>query len=393
MNFKICILIVLVSIVYSCRESRKSYEINAKIPGMYDGLVVELRNAEDGYNTLITSDTVKNESFRLSGTVKEPIAVNLVITNKNLIPENASYELKHETSSSMWLENVKMQYKAKHFDSIPLSYVYMSSPLYRESNVTIEGGEGQRRFADFRNKLRPYEIDRSEKSLSYYNCNDNKVKDKRYKDLYNAHKNLLSAYKSFIIQDRSSIALFIAEKFLDVEYSFSKKDLLEWNDIARSIKGDTARVNRFVNKLDKMVMYTTGTKYTDVEALDIEGERSCLSDYLKGDKFIFIDVWASWCLPCKAAIPLIKELYADYSDKVQFLSISVDKKEKDWCEALNEEQMQWPQLLRGKTTLQQLEKGYYLSGVPRFILIDKTGIIRYVGNNPKELKIIFEENI
>jgi len=360
---------------------------------MYNGLVVELRNAEDGSNTLISSDTVKNESFQLKGNVQEPVVVKLVITNKNLIPENASYELKHETSSSMWLDNVKMQYKAAHFDSIPLSYVYMSSPLYRESNVSIEGGDGQRRFTKLRDNLRPYEINFSEKSLLYYNCNNKNEMKERYNDLYNAHHDLLKAYKSFVVQDRSSIALFVAEKFLDVEYSFSKDDLSVWRDIAKSIKCDTVRVNRFLRKLDKMGTYTTGTKYTDVEALNIDGELSFLSDYLKGDKFLFIDVWASWCLPCKAAIPSVKELYANYSDKVQFVSISIDKKENEWREALKEEQMQWPQLLRGKTTLKQLEKGYYLSGVPRFILIDKNGIIRYVGGDPKELNIIFEENI
>ena len=50
-------------------------------------------------------------------------------------------------------------------------------------------------------------------------------------------------------------------------------------------------------------------------------------DALKG-KVVFINYWATWCPPCRAEMPMIKSLYDDYKDKVVFLFITSDDKEK-----------------------------------------------------------------
>ena len=394
-RFSILILAIVILSLNACKDSKKEFEITAKIPGMYNGLIVELINDEDGSGTLMAIDTVENESFVLRGSVQEPVAAKLVITNRALIPEDASYEKQFETTTSLWVENVKMQYKAAHLDSIPLSYVYLSSPLYKEANVTVDGGKGEEMFTVFRNQLRPYEIDYSEKSMRYYLWNENSdvSKENLYNDLHNSHQTLLAAYKSFIKQNGGSVSLFIMSKFLDAEYSFSKEDLAIWRKVAGAVEGDSIRVSEIKKKLDKMAPYTTGTPFQDIDVLTGKGEKLRLSNFREEEKFLFVDVWASWCMPCRAAIPSVKRLYSNYNSKVEFVSLSIDKDEKQWRKALEKENMEWPQLLRDTATMDQLEKAYHLMSVPTFILVDKSGTIRHVGHDPESLDIIFSKII
>jgi len=90
-------------------------------------------------------------------------------------------------------------------------------------------------------------------------------------------------------------------------------------------------------------------------------------------KVLLIDFWASWCGPCRAEIPNLKEAYAMYKDKgVEFLSVSVDKSTEEWQKAMTQEQMPWPQILAPQSGKEIMEL-YQFSGIPFIVLIDKDG--------------------
>ena len=92
-------------------------------------------------------------------------------------------------------------------------------------------------------------------------------------------------------------------------------------------------------------------------------------------KFLVIDFWASWCGPCRNEIPVVKKAYDKYHAKgVEFLSVSIDKNDKKWREAMEEEKMPWAQVLApeaGKGVM----KSYQFSGIPFIILLDQEGKI------------------
>ena len=108
---------------------------------------------------------------------------------------------------------------------------------------------------------------------------------------------------------------------------------------------------------------------------DINGKNVSLSD-LKG-KPIYIDIWATWCGPCKAEIPSLKKLEEEYGDKIEFVSISVDEPDhKDkWKDFVAKEDLKGYQLTTGEGWKSQFVRELGVNGIPRFVLIDKQGNI------------------
>ena len=120
----------------------------------------------------------------------------------------------------------------------------------------------------------------------------------------------------------------------------------------------------------------TGTPAPDI-TLDLpDGKQVQLKDICKG-KFTYIDVWATWCGPCKMEIPHMAKLVERFkgNDKVQFISISVDENVEAWKKMIAADKPQWAQYnIHGKTN-QQFSADWGITGIPRFIMIDKNGNI------------------
>jgi thiol-disulfide isomerase/thioredoxin len=115
--------------------------------------------------------------------------------------------------------------------------------------------------------------------------------------------------------------------------------------------------------------------------INYKGGKTSL-DALKG-KYVYIDIWATWCNPCIAEIPALKSLEKKYHNKnIRFVSISIDDKSTagSWDKAL----AKWKKMVKDKNlTGTQLYAGediefmkeYLVTGIPRFILIDPKGNI------------------
>lgn len=105
-----------------------------------------------------------------------------------------------------------------------------------------------------------------------------------------------------------------------------------------------------------------------------KGGTSSLSDF-KG-KYVYIDVWATWCGPCLAEIPHLKKVEAAYHDKnIVFVSISIDAKKdhQKWKEMVTQKQLGGEQLFADNDWNSKFVTDYAIQGIPRFILIDPNG--------------------
>ncbi|MCQ0110557.1 TlpA disulfide reductase family protein [Zhouia amylolytica] len=109
---------------------------------------------------------------------------------------------------------------------------------------------------------------------------------------------------------------------------------------------------------------------------DIEGNPVSFSDF-RG-KYVYIDVWATWCGPCKKEIPFLKEIEHDYKDKdIVFMSISVDaiKDKQKWKDFVKNESLGGVQLMADKAFKSGIAQNYEINAIPRFLLFDKEGKI------------------
>ena len=116
---------------------------------------------------------------------------------------------------------------------------------------------------------------------------------------------------------------------------------------------------------------------------NFDGGTTSLSD-LNG-KYVYIDVWATWCGPCKREIPSLKEVEAKYHDKnIEFVSISVDdarrsgtdeKAHEAWKTMVADKELGGVQLFSDKAWKSDFIQAYKINGIPRFILINPEGNI------------------
>ena len=129
-----------------------------------------------------------------------------------------------------------------------------------------------------------------------------------------------------------------------------------------------------------------GKPAPDLRGVSQNGEVITLKD-LKG-KVVFIDIWATWCAPCIETLPHVLELenlFINNKDVV-FLFLSNDSEEKKWKEYLTEHPEFKGIQLRSREEDRPFEELWKVSGIPRYILVDKQGNIidAFARNNSYE---------
>lgn len=105
---------------------------------------------------------------------------------------------------------------------------------------------------------------------------------------------------------------------------------------------------------------------------DKDGNNVALSDFI--GSVVYVDVWATWCGPCRAEMPFLHDLEAEYSDKnVTFIGVSVDeeKNRQVWLDMMEEKDMKGVQIFADGWS--QITKDYAINGIPRFMLFDTEG--------------------
>lgn len=139
---------------------------------------------------------------------------------------------------------------------------------------------------------------------------------------------------------------------------------------------DNPVVKRYASKVESIKKTRAGLPAIDFEFTATDGSKAKLSD-LYG-KVLYIDVWATWCGPCRKEIPYVEKHVEHYkdNDRVRFVSISVDDDREAWLELLAKDKPQWTQFNADPEQNSVMSKAYGISGIPRFIIVNADGTIR-----------------
>ncbi|MGV6844731.1 MAG: TlpA family protein disulfide reductase [Lutibacter sp.] len=187
--------------------------------------------------------------------------------------------------------------------------------------------------------------------------------------------------KSYFVLDESEFENQIKsakEKLEAIKTNYNNVDSLVWQMDQRNDKMYlnylTSNYKERHSAAVKLAKGKVSPQFNNYE--NYKGGTTSLSD-LKG-KYVYIDVWATWCGPCKREIPFLKKLEKDFEGKnVQFVSISIDdpKNHEVWKKMVADKQMSGIQLFAGNNFNADFVKEYDINSIPRFIIIDPNGNI------------------
>jgi thiol-disulfide isomerase/thioredoxin len=199
------------------------------------------------------------------------------------------------------------------------------------------------------------------------------VKRLGYQTLDSARTSVLS-----YIDERKALAYakmhLIAERIGEMPLEVAKPSYKKFLDNFSDYPEYTSFLQNFYNQIERV---SPGQPAISFSIPNQKGEIVKMEDF-KG-KYVLLDFWASWCIPCLDEFPHMKDLYNNYSrDNFEIAAISIEKDSLRWRQTINRFENPWPQLYAGEGFQQETFQKYRGGGIPFYILVGPQGkIIRY----------------
>lgn len=322
-------LLLFASVVYS---QSSSFQIDGKVNPKFDGALVTLFTFTGDYIRSVDSAYVENGHFSFEG--PEYLYEKSLISMGNY-PDSI-------LAAELFLEKGPIEVELKQKSVIRSLYIadYLK---YRDSCSII-----RRTFSD------------QGKTQAFY--------DEGW-ERYFAYK---FQFKKKYIHNGIGRLLFLDEAhYRDDPYFYRLYELLSDRDKGRCDVKDAyeSRKKKDVQKRN------VGKPFLDFLLIDSVGKEKRISDYVGKPTLLYLDFWASWCGPCLAQMPNIKDLYQKYKDDgFEVLGISLDVTKKSWLNAIKKKETYWPELYVGsQARVEELRKLYQITGIPLGVLIDQSG--------------------
>lgn len=383
-------------LLFACNNSKKQngYTITGILKGIDSGMVkISTSNETDRTSKVIDSAIIKNSQFELKGKIENPQMVNVSIT-----PGNWSFNI--------FLEDTILQVTADTIGSQHYDYTsYGGSVGAILKTYTESGSRNYDDWMQYQNDPGQHQYDtiitnlykKAEAEAKKNNLDQEYV----YRDQADSVRSLLqkwqkSKIESYVDQHPASVAgvymfnqLYIFSQDMSVEAL--KNMLNKYTDQAKT----SVYYNYLSNELAKKEAVAVGSVAPDFTLMRRDSSKFTLSS-TRG-KYMMIDFWASWCHPCRQAIPHWKEVYQKYHDKgFDMVSVSDDSRWSDWERAMDQEKMPWTQVCDEfpvKNMPARVGSLYMTTYIPFYVLLDKEGkILVYSGKEAdidNKLKEIF----
>lgn len=337
----------------------KGYTLTGEVPEAWEGKPVVLYTTDAGAGAAVDSTTVSNGKFRLRGTFDTPRNCRAVVY---LDPENRQ-DRNLIVSFPVFLDSTAVT---------AVCDASQSQPVF-----TLSGGATEGEWQAYNAALAPLAEVRSRAFNAYvetfYRDEDiaGGIEAARKVDEEAAR---IRDFKIAYIQKhpRSSVSLAVLQELCDRHPALSHAQMETlFGSLDASLRESEA--GRYTQELIGSRRILKGERLPDLELTDAQGKTFKVSDFIRPGRYTLVEIWASWCNPCRADIPFVKKTYAKYHKKgFEVLYISIDKKNEEWKEALDAEKMPWAQL--GDPARQSFE-AYETTAVPTSILVDGEGRI------------------
>lgn len=378
-------LIILLSSFFG--QESKPFKIEASLSGLEDGTLIELvPGGTHSRESAIATSELKMGKVVFTSTVESPRCFYLKVKN--------SYGVLAVMvdSGDQVIVAAKVSKKERENDIV-----------YNFENVKISGSKLQEEYTA---KIAP----REELNIQYDEMHQKhaaisqKISDARGAKNKAAMDSLMQTaeYKSlsqdegdFFKRVEASAEKMITENkdtwwgpFLMLyQYSYFTKDQRPVYDLFSEAAKESFYGKKVFEELYPVDL--AGSKIPDFTLTDRDGIKKTSMEVIKGNKYVLIDFWASWCSPCRKEIPNLKALYAKYHDKgLQIISISTDRKAADWEKALAAEKLPW---INYRDVDESISAIFKVNSIPAIFLVDGNGVLVDDGLRGESLASKLEE--
>lgn len=354
--------LAMVAMLASCNKT-KQFNVNVNLDNS-NGQTVYLAKIVDGnaMNTVgIDTAVIADNKTVLTAKCEDPQDVYVVSFKDNmmniinLFPENQDVTITGDFEDFIHLDTKGSATQNQYNEYLKnlTTYIDPFLEIMPEYENAMNSGDSIE-FAKYEEKLKVIMDDYNNYRMDFI---------KNHPDSYIAHFLLNESKYDFEFDDVKEIA----ESFTtESEYSKRIKEYVEQN----------ARVE-------------VGQPFIDFTLQTIDGKDINLGEVIKNNKVTLVDFWASWCGPCRNENPNVVAAYNKFHDKgLEIVGVSVDKSEKSWLKAVEEDGLPWTQL---RDTEDKVAQDYVIVYIPSNFIFDQNGVIIAKNLRGEELEAKLEE--
>ena len=371
-------LLLLLGVAACTRQPADRFVLRGTVPGAMDSTQVILKMV-DGWGKTLDTAYVVGGKFELRGKMDAPALCKLILDNSDYLQrseQDLNLARRHEID--FFVENGNLVFSAPHIDSLPQSFWLYD--IRKEKNYKVAGSAAQEAYYRYQQETLPLRY-----GMKQLGGQGSRMLDANRR-LEEMKAEMEEVSKAFI-RNNSNLAvnLYVAETLKKPAFTYDQAYLDGLEQLFASCQDTCAALKDFRGYLRDAARLVQGAPLQDDQVVGVDGKTVSLPARMNPDGYTLIDFWASWCIPCRVSLILLREIHKEYGEKIRFVSVSLDQQEADWQKALKEENLPWPQFRSLPEQTKAFAEQYHLYGIPEFFIVDREGRIVFSGSNSYEL--------
>lgn len=250
-----------------------------------------------------------------------------------------------------------------------------ASISFNEGNVVVAGGKLETMLQKHRSSLAANEKEWQELGRQYGEETDMEKKIPIEKKVGEIAAKVEQERLAFVKENSANVAgAWMADSY---DFAWSLETLNELIPLFEKQVWASTTYQKLHSKFTELnSVQMTGKKAPAFTLTSLKGTSVSLDNILQKNEYVLIDVWASWCTPCRAANRKLAQVYPALKKKgIEFVSISVDDNHAAWGKAVEADKIPWMQLLSDNAMKGTFVTDYHVKTLPTTFLVNKQGTI------------------